>query len=99
MNIYSSSSCASVSPGTLKNWNSQICAGEIAGGKDTCQGDSGGALFIKDTVDGTTKFVAAGIVSYGVMLLNITELFLANRFIIKLLKKTGWLCAAKFTRV
>ncbi len=30
--------CQGVSPDTTKNWNTQICAGEILGGKDTCQG-------------------------------------------------------------
>lgn len=36
--VYDGSSCSTVSPDTAKDWNSQICAGNIAGGKDTCQG-------------------------------------------------------------
>ena len=44
-------------------WNSQICAGEYAGGKDTCQGDSGGGLYEYDSK--LSKFVVVGITSYG----------------------------------
>lgn len=29
------------------------------------KGDSGGPLFVKDSVGGKTKYVAAGVVSYG----------------------------------
>lgn len=39
-----------------------LCAGYDQGGKDSCQGDSGGAMFRK-LFDGS--FVAVGIVSYG----------------------------------
>jgi len=39
--------------------------GELAGGKDTCQGDSGGPLYYSDTINSTSKFVVAGITSYG----------------------------------
>lgn len=39
--------------------------GLTTGGKDTCQGDSGGGLYFKDTVNNTAKFVVAGVVSYG----------------------------------
>ena len=40
--------------------------GEYNGGKDTCQGDSGGPLYVQDEINGVTKYVLAGIVSYGV---------------------------------
>ncbi len=49
----------------VKNWNSQICAGEITGGKDTCNGDGGGSLYSKAIVNGKEKFVSVGITSYG----------------------------------
>jgi secreted trypsin-like serine protease len=38
-----------------------ICAGEMAGGKDACQGDCGGPLFISSQ----GRFVQVGIVSWG----------------------------------
>jgi secreted trypsin-like serine protease len=47
------------------DWNSQICAGLYEGGKDTCQGDSGGGLYALDTIDGKKRYVLVGIVSYG----------------------------------
>ena len=40
-------------------------AGEYAGGKDTCQGDSGGGLFVNETVNNKSRYVVTGIVSYG----------------------------------
>ncbi len=42
-----------------------IFEGEIEGGKDSCQGDSGGGLFVQDEIDKKKKFITAGIVSYG----------------------------------
>lgn len=33
--------------------------------KDSCSGDSGGPLFIRDLVDDNEKYVLAGVVSYG----------------------------------
>ena len=48
---------------SISNWNFQICAGWYAGGKDTCQGDSGGGLYVYDSSQGT--YVLAGIVSNG----------------------------------
>jgi complement component 2/CUB/sushi domain-containing protein len=63
--IYPGSSCDSVLPELEKNWNSEICAGELAGGKDTCFGDSGGSLYAKAIFNGKEKFVSVGITSYG----------------------------------
>lgn len=42
--------------------DSMVCAGFAAGGKSSCQGDSGGALVIDD---GSGNFVQQGIVSFG----------------------------------
>ncbi len=64
LNIYSSSSCNLVD--SVHNWAAQICAGDLSGRKDTCQGDSGGPLYVQDEINGVTKYVLAGIVSYGV---------------------------------
>ena len=47
------------------NWTSQICCGYYAGGRDTCAGDTGGGLYVYDSVGNKTKYVLAGIVSHG----------------------------------
>lgn len=43
---------------------SQICAGDLAGGKDTCEGDSGGPLFLKSS-DPNCNYDVVGITSIG----------------------------------
>ncbi|XP_058812894.1 serine protease snake-like [Topomyia yanbarensis] len=43
---------------------SQICAGELAGGKDTCAGDSGGPLQVRSSVAGC-RYDIVGITSLG----------------------------------
>ncbi len=65
VSVYKSSYCEGVVTSKKKKWNEQICAGEIQGGVDTCQGDSGGALYVNGIVNNRTKFIAAGVVSYG----------------------------------
>jgi secreted trypsin-like serine protease len=42
-----------------------MCAGDLVNKTDICQGDSGGSLYVKETIDGKEKFVSAGIASYG----------------------------------
>jgi secreted trypsin-like serine protease len=42
----------------------QVCAGNINGGKGTCQGDSGGALYVFDK--SINRYVIAGITSVGI---------------------------------
>ncbi|XP_062985014.1 complement C1r subcomponent isoform X2 [Elgaria multicarinata webbii] len=44
--------------------DNMFCAGSPMEGKDTCQGDSGGALTVRDPV--TQRWVATGIVSWGI---------------------------------
>jgi secreted trypsin-like serine protease len=66
LTVYSSNKCLNVETDAIKNWNSQVCAGDLSGQKDTCEGDSGGPLFITDMVGNETRFVSVGITSYGV---------------------------------
>jgi secreted trypsin-like serine protease len=47
----------------LLDSNSQLCAGDIAGKRDTCQGDSGGGLYALDKLK--QFYLVAGIISYG----------------------------------
>jgi hypothetical protein len=35
--------------------------------KDTCQGDSGGSIFVRDYMNGKLKYISVGITSYGGM--------------------------------
>ena len=63
LNAYPPSYCSNYVYITKNDWNSQICAGEYAGGKDTCQGDSGGGLYEYDT--NLSKFIVVGITSNG----------------------------------
>jgi len=47
---------------------SQFCAGEKAGEKDTCKGDSGGGMFVKKTFNsdvGEEVTFVVGITSFG----------------------------------
>ncbi|CAF1171190.1 unnamed protein product [Didymodactylos carnosus] len=63
--VYPESFCSNVSPSNLKNWNSQICCGDLQGMRDACQGDSGGGLYIKRYTTDNNRFYVDGIVSYG----------------------------------
>jgi secreted trypsin-like serine protease len=66
LRIYEKSYCEMESLiGYEKDFSSQICAGELDGSKDTCQGDSGSPIFLLDDVNNQNKFVFVGIVSYG----------------------------------
>ncbi|MCW5844678.1 MAG: trypsin-like serine protease [Caldilinea sp.] len=59
--IISNTTCNQAMPGPFITAN-QICAGYEEGGKDSCYGDSGGALVVPDGAGGWKH---AGIVSYG----------------------------------
>ena len=61
--VYDHSYCNDVLVNNKKNWASQICAGDLKGRYDTCQGDSGGSLYINDMIQNKTRYVAAGIIS------------------------------------
>lgn len=59
--VYNENFCNNVVVSYQKNWDAQICAGEIKGGVDSCQGDSGGGLFVQDMVNNKTKYIVSGI--------------------------------------
>ncbi|KAK8787606.1 hypothetical protein V5799_022619 [Amblyomma americanum] len=62
--IVSNKACAKVFKDVLKIRDEMICAGDINGTKDACQGDSGGALMWRSKVD--DRWYALGVVSFGV---------------------------------
>ncbi|UJR15740.1 hypothetical protein I4U23_002675 [Adineta vaga] len=55
---YRASICSSV----VRNSQTQLCAGVYGGGKDTCQGDSGGALMM---FTASNQWILVGLTSYG----------------------------------
>ena len=59
--VYDNSRCSSTSRGKGL-FESQICAGTDDGSHDSCEGDSGGPLMVREEQEG---FVQVGIVSYG----------------------------------
>jgi secreted trypsin-like serine protease len=65
LTIYPNEFCTNVSPSVIKNWNAQICCGDINGERDACQGDSGGGLYIPQNLSNIFHYTIDGIVSYG----------------------------------
>jgi secreted trypsin-like serine protease len=65
LTIYSNEFCSNVSPAAIKNWDMQLCCGDINGERDACQGDSGGGLFIQKKFSNISRYTIEGIVSYG----------------------------------
>ena len=63
LKIYDNSECNNVNVDFKKKPSRQICAGE--NNKNTCQGDTGGPLFVADFVNRTMSYVLVGITSYG----------------------------------
>ena len=62
INVNNGSACSLYSN---TNFDSQICAGELDGGKGTCISDVGGPLYLKETINGTVRHVLVGIASYS----------------------------------
>ncbi len=61
LTIYPNEFCSNVAPTVSKNWEMQLCCGDLYGERDACQGDSGGGLFISQM----NRYRIEGIVSYG----------------------------------
>lgn len=48
--------------------STQMCVSDLEAGKDTCQGDSGGGIYVNETSSGSarsTSMIMVGIVSFG----------------------------------
>ena len=60
INVYDSSECSNFYDFNRK---SQICAGELDGGKGACEGDIGAPLYLKETINGTVRHVLVGLTS------------------------------------
>ncbi|GAK57775.1 peptidase S1 and S6 chymotrypsin/Hap [Candidatus Vecturithrix granuli] len=58
--IVSDAACSAAYPGEITS--SMFCAGYAAGGKDSCEGDSGGPLMVST---GSGSYVQVGVVSWG----------------------------------
>ncbi|RNA36846.1 secreted salivary gland [Brachionus plicatilis] len=61
--VYDDLTCFSGGNSYYLDSKKQLCGGSAT--SDACQGDSGNALYVKETVDGMEKFIIAGIVSHG----------------------------------
>lgn len=57
--------CEQIYKSLPKNWRKQLCSGDVNGGRDSCNDDGGGAVFIKDKIGSKTKYVIAGMNGYG----------------------------------
>ncbi len=65
MNLVEQAACARTLPSGQSLNSGMLCAGLPEGGKDTCRGDSGGALVV-DTGGGVVPWLQVGVVSWGV---------------------------------
>uniref|UniRef100_A0A224YRX6 limulus clotting factor C n=1 Tax=Rhipicephalus zambeziensis TaxID=60191 RepID=A0A224YRX6_9ACAR len=62
--IVSNNACSEIFKDILKIRDEMICAGDINGTKDACQGDSGGSLMWRSKAD--DRWYTLGVVSFGV---------------------------------
>lgn len=62
--IVSNNACSEIFKDILKIREEMICAGDINGTKDACQGDSGGSLMWQSKAD--DRWYTLGVVSFGV---------------------------------
>ena len=65
LTIYPNELCMDVSPSITKNWDMQLCCGDLNGERDACHGDSGSGLFLTRNLSAIDRLTVEGIVSYG----------------------------------
>ena len=71
VNVFDRKACLGVESEADKNFETQVCAGTLDDSADSCQGDSGGGLFIpefkynNETDSYEKRMTLAGVVSYG----------------------------------
>jgi hypothetical protein len=57
LTVFDSTQCGGVFPTVAKDWNAQMCVGDLSGQGAGCTGDSGGALYVKVKINHAIKTI------------------------------------------